>query len=228
MGAEAWQPAADSHDHVGSSGEQGDLSAMSRQATGQHGGWKLSHQHSLNTLSRGLRQMTKPSPSQDLLRLLFDFDEATGPLLWRLRPDRPKDWNTKYAGTVAGTVHPRGYRYVKIGGYRHPVHRLVWTYAYGPVPEGMMIDHVNLDRDDNRLANLRLATDAQNRANSGVRANNSVGLKGVYFDRQTQRYRAQIRIGGKARHIGTFDTPEVAHAAYMEVARQEHGEFARA
>ena len=106
-------------------------------------------------------------------------------------------------------------------------HRVVWALSTGAWPKDML-DHINHDRKDNRLCNLREATRSQNFANRIVRSNSKTGVKGVEYDRRRGRkpYSAYIGAGGKKRYLGCFETAELAHAAYMVEARKVHGEFA--
>lgn len=100
----------------------------------------------------------------------------------------------------------------------------------GKAPKGMMLDHANGIRTDNRRCNLRFATIAQNNANSKVQRTSILGIKGVnkVISRKGRvRYRAQITVNDKNRHIGLFETPEEAHAAYCAAATAAWGEFAR-
>lgn len=90
---------------------------------------------------------------------------------------------------------------------------------------GVQVDHINCDTLDNRRSNLRLATNAQNVMNSGVRCDNKSGFKGVTKDRD--RWSARITLSGKTMRLGSFRTPEEAHAAYCAAAKALHGEFAR-
>lgn len=126
-----------------------------------------------------------------------------------------------------GTVTKRGYRSINIGGRLYRAHRLAWFYVHGVWPTAEL-DHRNLDRDDNRIANLREATSAQNNANCPLRRTNTSGLKGANFDRRAKRWRAAIDINGRRIYLGHFPTKEQAHQAYAEAASRLHGEFARA
>lgn len=93
-------------------------------------------------------------------------------------------------------------------------------------PPGMQVDHVNRDGLDNRRANLRVATQSQNKANSGRYRNNASGFKGVYWRRSHQQWEAQITHQGRRYHLGYFRSPEDAARAYDAKARQLHGAFA--
>lgn len=107
------------------------------------------------------------------------------------------------------------------------LHRLI---ARAPV--GLVVDHINGDPLDNRTCNLRICTHAENQRNRGANRNNKTGLKGVVplerrADRSPQRWGASIRHERKQHWLGSFETPEAAHAAYCEAAQRLHGAFAR-
>ena len=166
--------------------------------------------------------------SVEKLKELFDYDADSGELVWKQR-DRAKftsariwnSWNTRYAGKKAGTSDSYGYIQVGMAGRLHLVHRCVWAIVTGKFPENE-IDHIDGNRSNNRIANLREATHAQNSKNQGVRRNNASGYKGISLHKKTGKYRAQI---GRI-HLGTFTSPQEAHAAYCEAANKLHGEFA--
>lgn len=163
------------------------------------------------------------------IRSVLDYDPATGILTWRERTDLPlgrtrNAWNGRNAGKVAGCVAPSGYLVVRLHDRLYRAHRIAWFHYYGEWPDGW-IDHANRDGTDNRIANLRVATRAQNNANSiGLRGSAS-GLKGAY--RAGDRWESKLKVDGRPRYLGVFDTPEEAHEAYMEAAREQWGEFAR-
>lgn len=90
------------------------------------------------------------------------------------------------------------------------------------------VDHVNCDRTDNRWSNLRDASPSQNARNIGKRRDNKSGFKGVSFHNRAGRYRAEIRVKGRTRHLGLFNTPQEASKAYEAAAKSLAGEFARA
>lgn len=129
-------------------------------------------------------------------------------------------------GPDSGAVGASGYRVVWVDGKMRSTHRVLWERAYGHIPAGMQIDHIDGDKLNNSLDNLRLATNAENQWNQGARAGNTSGFKGVSYMRHRQKFRATIRGGGKWRYLGSFDTAEAAAAAYREAATSFHGRFA--
>lgn len=117
-----------------------------------------------------------------------------------------------------------------VRGIRNPkhslrLHRVIMERVLGRQLENTeLVDHKNGDGLDNTRANLRVATHAQNMANAKVQKNNKLGLKGVR--EYHGRYRVDIGVNGKVKYVGIFDTPEIAHSAYIEAANKYHGEFA--
>jgi hypothetical protein len=106
------------------------------------------------------------------------------------------------------------------------MHRAIWELHNGSIPPGMESDHINGDGLDNRSENLRIVTHAQNSCNKHRHgAERTSKFKGVTFV-STERWRAQIMVGGKQNHIGYFETEEEAASAYNEKARELHGEYA--
>lgn len=130
------------------------------------------------------------------------------------------------AGNEAGYVNNLGYRLIWLSGHYYLAHRLAWYYATGTWPIGE-IDHINGNPSDNRLANLRLATRAQNVANAKVNPLNTTGFRGVCKVPRASgdRFQATIRVNGRAIYLGTFSTPEEAHSAYLKAAHETHGAF---
>jgi hypothetical protein len=120
-------------------------------------------------------------------------------------------------------LHPHGYAYAGIRGRKIFMHRII----LGAKTE-QEVDHINGDGLDNRRANLRTCTRAENCANQRLSKKNTSGYKGVYFDAFSGRWKAQIQTlrSGK-RHLGRFDTAREAALAYDHEARRVFGEFAR-
>ena len=173
--------------------------------------------------------MKKPLPTQALLRAVLDYDADTGIFRWKRNPAKPERWNSRWAGAEAGALKPSGYVIVTIDYELYRAHRLAWVYVNGDVlaPEDE-IDHVDGVRSHNWIGNLRPATKTQNMANSaGWKERPAQGLpKGVFMCRS--KFQASIFRNGKKMHLGTFDTAEEAHAAYLSMAAAVDGEFARA
>lgn len=145
----------------------------------------------------------------------LNYDPLTGMFTWKQQ---------------AGTVPTNGYRYITVNGKMMLAHRIAWLMQYGEDPEGKLIDHVNGDRLDNRIENLRIATYSQNSANAKRHSRNTSGLKGaskvVKDGIWTGRWQASITFNRKQINLGSFKTKEAAHAAYVTAAERLQGEFA--
>lgn len=128
------------------------------------------------------------------------------------------------SGVIRGSIDSYGYRQICLAGRYFLAHRLAWFWTFKEWPD-CDIDHINGDRSDNRIVNLRLASRSQNGGNTRKSAANTSGFKGVSL--QNGRWKAQICFNRKKLHIGMFATPEAAHAAYLAEARRLFGEFAR-
>lgn len=108
----------------------------------------------------------------------------------------------------------------------YKVHRLIFLWHHGWLPAE--VDHSDTKKGNNRISNLRPAGKSENAWNVGARKNNTSGYKGVTWSKAYGKWQSQIQVRGKRRYLGLFDDPAKAHAAYVEAARQQHGEFARA
>lgn len=151
----------------------------------------------------------------DRLRQLLIYDANTGVFNWKCG---------RGAGAVAGSVRPRGWRYVVLDGHSYAAHRLAWLYMTDAWPS-QNIDHINCTRDDNRFANLREANARQNAWNKKTASNNKLGFKGVHF--YQGKYQANIRLFGVKTYLGAFDSAQAASSAYASAAESHFGEFAR-
>jgi hypothetical protein len=159
----------------------------------------------------------KQIPTQDRLKEVLYYDESTGIFVWKIHRGRVT------TGTVAG-AYRLGYIGIRVDGILYPAHRLAWLYVYGEWPEDE-IDHIDLQRKNNRIINLRKATHQQNMRNTPLRSHSTTRLKGVRFDRNA--YVAYITVNGKWNYLGRFGNPEDAHACYIAAAKDAFGEFAR-
>lgn len=167
--------------------------------------------------------------TQQRLRELFDYDEASGRLIWKVRPEMPGSRNAKFAGKPAGTHDSSGHLQISIDKKLYLAHRLTWLYHHGPILEGMQIDHINGVRDDNRITNLRLATAYGNARNQRKQAGRSSRFKGVSYHKRLRRWHASIKSATDSRKLflGYFDLEEEAARAYDAAASREYGEFAK-
>lgn len=129
--------------------------------------------------------------------------------------------NSKSRRLTVGTVHASGYVKIEIDSRQYLAHRLAWLYVNGEWPPSQL-DHINRDKRDNRIANLRLATPAQNNANR-VMPLPSSGFRGVY--RAGEKFRARITVEGASRHLGCFETAERASECYEREFARAYGEF---
>lgn len=173
----------------------------------------------------------KPLPPVEYLRQCLLYDPETGALTWRTRPVShfrsvavARAWNSSWAGRPAGTITRSGYvRFDLIcdGEQFHVMgHRAAWAIVTGE--DRPLVDHKDGVGANNRWGNLRPATCVQNQANTpGKRS--SPWPKGVVEIRG--RFVAKIRVEGRQHHIGSYDTPALAHEAYCRHGRLIHGEF---
>lgn len=159
--------------------------------------------------------------SSERARELFDYDPASGILRWK----NPAANQSRRIGTIAGWKQGKKYLQVVIGNNKYLVHRLIWLMTYGKWP-AHQIDHINGVRDDNRLANLRQATNSQNTCNSRVRSDSASGFKGVA--KRKNKWIARIYVGGRGKSLGYYETAQEAHAAYCKAASAAYGEFMKA
>ncbi|RJP45482.1 HNH endonuclease [Candidatus Parcubacteria bacterium] len=159
--------------------------------------------------------------SAERLREALHYDFDTGTWTWISAPH-----SRVPIGSRAGSLDSKGYLRIGIDGREYRSHRLAWLYMTGEWPPHE-IDHINLDKLDNRWRNLRLATGSQNQANKSLYSNNRSGAKGVGWHRRSRKWRAFIQKNGFQIHLGCFSAFEDARRAYEAAAEQLHGEFAR-
>ncbi len=167
--------------------------------------------------------------SQDEARHLFEYDAETGVMVWKPRPleDFPDEhtfgmWNTRFAGKKAG--HDNSHGYLTITAHhrcRYQGHRVIWLWVYGEWPKGV-IDHINGDPMDNRIANLRCVSHRENMRNMKLRTTNKSGITGVRWYAARAKWVASIKLDEKSQHLGYFDTKEEA-AAVRKLYSEKHG-----
>ena len=161
--------------------------------------------------------MTKPNPlpSQKKLQELFDYRD--GQLYWKEKRYSPIDLSKP-----AGFIGKSGYRTIRIEGKDYRAHRLVWKYHYGKDPKEF-IDHIDGNKSNNNIKNLRESTTQQNGFNRGPQKNNKLGIKGV--SKNGNKYIATIFINGKVKYLGVFNTIEEARLVREEAEIKFFKEF---
>lgn len=142
--------------------------------------------------------------SQDRLKQLLDYDPSTGEFRWVVTRGRVK------AGQIAGATDAHGYCVIRVDGVLYKAHRLAWLYARGRWPSGLL-DHINRVPGDNRLINLREATQSENMHNASRKSKS--GVPGVRWRAERDRWVAQIRVGYRNHVIGSFLSKDEAVAA---------------
>lgn len=160
---------------------------------------------------------------EDLFKRLheaYDYDAERGWLI-----NREKRSRMSVIGSRAGYDSVRGYRHIKIDGTVYVEHRMIWLYHHGSLPK--IVDHIDCNRSNNRIENLRAASNGQNQQNARKSYRNKSGYKGVSFHKKSNKWIANIGFDGKKLYLGSFDSAEEASKAYNDAAILYHGEFAR-
>lgn len=147
------------------------------------------------------------------VKTYFEYAPETGELRWT------NNAPVKVRGKSCQTKNSTGHIYVKFQGKNYYSHRIAWLFVHGKWPDS--VDHINGNPADNRLINLRCVDHKTNMQNERkARSSNKTRMLGV--SPNGRRYRAEIRVDGKKINLGTFDSPEVAHEAYLVAKRQMH------
>lgn len=156
----------------------------------------------------------------DAFKQKLDYDPQTGQFTW-------KRGIRSVGGRPAGTLWKNGYTRIRVAGKYVYAHRLAFAFMHDYWPAE--VDHANGDRQDNRVQNLRECTRQQNQWNARKRGQNpSSTHKGVYWNKQKNKWQARFNENHKSKHLGFFDDEAAAGAAYLAAANSAAGEFARA
>lgn len=162
------------------------------------------------------KQMSKDELTVALVKELLSYNPETGVFTWRVNRG-----GTARVGATAGTIGKKGYRYIGVKNKCYLAHRLAWLYIYGCLPE-KHIDHINREKSDNRIDNLREVSNSQNHWNLNTNSANTSGYTGVSWNKRAKKWHSYIHAQGKRKHLGLFNTPEEAHAAYVEAKAEHH------
>lgn len=168
-------------------------------------------------------QFSESHLSQRDLKSLLTYSPETGVWVWRRREGNTRavnSFNTRYAGTQAGALLLDGYIGIRVLNRLCRAHRLAFLYVAGEVPAE--VDHRNGDRTDNRWANLRSASRAENNQNRARQSNNTSGYAGVFLDKRCGKWRAKITVNRIDYDLGAFDDREAAAAAYARGKQKYH------
>ena len=150
-------------------------------------------------------------PNQKELRENFSYDKNLGRLRWKV----VSPFASAKVGDIAGWANKNHkYRNIRFNGLNHSEHRLIWIYHYGAIPKGKTPDHINMNRSDNRISNLRLLTDAEQ-----VYAKLA---RGFCWDKRNKKWTATITKNWKIKHLGRFKTALLARLAYEKATVDRH------
>jgi hypothetical protein len=150
--------------------------------------------------------------TQQELKELLHYNQDTGIFTWIAK------------NKIAGGINSQGYVAIKIKNKIYKAHRLAWLYVHGVWPS--IVDHINRIKNDNKLSNLRLATQSENQFNSNLRKDNTSGIKGITWHKPAKKWLVQIRINKKKTYIGIYEDFEMARIAIDLARKKYHKEFA--
>lgn len=168
--------------------------------------------------------------TQAYIKECLDYNSETGAFFWKVRPlwhfkseRRQRIFNSVYPKKPCGHLSEEGYLVIRLNGFLYKAHRLAWLYVHGSMPTEWL-DHINRNRFDNRICNLRLASATLNAQNASVRNDNTSGVQGVSWHKASSKWVVQISKKGKPTHIGLFATIDEATEArkQAELARTEN------
>lgn len=159
--------------------------------------------------------MSVPVVTQERLSQAFHYDPISGNLYWK------EDRGTARVGARAGSVSNVGYRIISIDGRNYREHRIIWFMTHGRWPSPF-IDHIDGDKANNRLSNLREATSSLNNQNRNKPQRHSL-LKVLGVSRKRDRFYAEIGVNGERKKLGGFESLEEAAKAYRDAKKEFHG-----
>lgn len=148
--------------------------------------------------------------TQEYLKEALDYNPDTGIFTWKARPlshfNTQHGCNTfksRFAGTVTGCVNAHGYLVIRINDKLYLAHRLAYMYVHGKLPV-TDTDHINHDRLDNKICNLRPVNRVNNMRNASMYKRNKSGFTGVVWDKLRSKWKAQIKVNGANINLGRF------------------------
>lgn len=165
--------------------------------------------------------MRHPLPEADVLRALYYYDAESGNVF---RKEKGKGPNAE-ANDLVGWYDGKGYLNCRVAKQAYKLHRVIWTMVNGSIPDDMVIDHINGIKDDNRLANLRIATLSENGHNCVKKYSSSGEFKGITYHTKKKRWEAEISVDNERFFLGGFKTAIEASEAYERASVEAFGEF---
>jgi hypothetical protein len=168
-----------------------------------------------------MKTMTPNPHDYKTISSYFNYNPDTGIITWKIKRS-----NRKPIGSIAGVVDSNGYRRIKVTPKLYLAHRIAWLLYYKQWPD-KIVDHINMNVDDNRICNLRIATNSQNMMNASKYKSNSTGFKGVHYRSREKRFVGQITINRQKFNTKYCKTPEEAHQELKKLRKLHHKEFAR-
>jgi hypothetical protein len=166
-----------------------------------------------------------PLPPLEELKEFLDYNPATGVFTWKKEP--PYQYKIK-GGQKAGCLNSNGYRQIQFMRNQVVAHRLAYYMHYGVGPLEKLVDHINGDKTDNRIKNLRLVTNQQNLFNkSSLSKRNFSGFTGVFWNKKARKWQVSIVYNGKNIYLGLYSNKEDAIQVRKEAEIKYYGEFRR-
>lgn len=156
--------------------------------------------------------------TQQKLKELVNYDKNTGIFTWKKRTS-----NRVKVGDVIGNLHNCGYIEMRVDKTRILAHRLAWLYTYGYIPQ--IIDHIDGNKQNNKICNLREATHKTNAYNSKIRSDNKSGVRCVSWDKTRNSWEIRLKIDGKLKHYGNYKYLDDAKEAADKIRMLHHKEF---
>ena len=148
------------------------------------------------------------------------YNKNTGIFYWNVNRQKIQK------GSIAGGLSGEGYIQIRVLGKKMGAHRMAWLLHYGTLPKNQL-DHINEIKTDNRIENLREATHSQNMRNYTHNVKNTSGYKNVVWSKKSSKWQVGLRVNGKKKHIGLFNSINEAVEAAQSARQQFHGAFAK-
>jgi hypothetical protein len=154
------------------------------------------------------------------LREILEYHPETGLLFWKDRPSARNNWRSRFSGKEAFiNVSNRGYKRGAIDGKNYQAHRVAWALFYNEWPDGQ-IDHIDHDKTNNKISNLRIVSNVENHRNRPITKRNKSGTHGVRWSERDKKWYATIGVNLKQKYIGIFDNLDAAIEARKLAEKQ--------